>query len=254
VKLARLSAGVALALLGGTPLLGGERSPEQVVRSFFKAYDRRDAEAMAALLQTDAALWKLGEERPAVSGREGFRRLFLERFREHPKARAKIAESMELGGWIVVREKTTLEPGEPARDRLSAFEVAGGAIRREWVLEGASGEEDFGGGEGRVALQIEKYNEKDLPRLLATYDEGATLYLLSTGERLAAGEEALREHFEKIFEESPRLRTEVLQRMALGSWVVYRERTVMGADDRRVESIVIYEVRDDLIRRVWFAR
>ena len=159
---------------------------------------------------------------------------------------------MELGAWIGVQEKLVLEPGEPARDTLLIFEVVEGTIRRLWAMKGDESGDELTGGEGRVGLSIEKWNDKDLPRLLATYNEGAVLYDLATGQRLAAGEEALRDRFEKTFETSPHFRVEVLQRMAVGPWVVYRERAVIGAADERVDSIAIYQVRDGLIRRVWF--
>ena len=100
-----------------------------------------------------------------------------------------------------MREKTTPEPGEPSRDALLVLDAPEGSIRRVWTMK--AGEDDALGGEGAVGLQIEKYNERDLPRLMAIYDEGATISRLSNGERLAAGEDALRERFEKAFDGAP---------------------------------------------------
>lgn len=258
MRLARLVARLLPAFLaaGVAPMLSaGGQSPREILERFFKAYNRHEADAIAPLFQADAALWRLGEERPAVSGREGLRQFFQDEFREHPKAKAKAVERMELAAWIAVLQKTTLEPGEPARETLVVFEIAGGLIRRLWVAErGLEMGEEPGGGEGVVAIQVEKWNQRDLPRFLAAYDPGASLFLLSTGERLAAGEEALRERYETIFESNPHLHEEVLQRIALGPWVAYRERVVMNPEDGPMESIAIYEVRDSLIRRVWFLR
>ncbi len=256
MKFLRPAAGLALAAVtvgvhGATP--AAQPSPEDAVKAFYKAYDRHDVDALASGFDEGAALWMLGDEKPVFQGREGLRRLFLGRFRDHPKAKAKLADRMALGPWVVVRELPTLEPGEPAPAKLAIFEVAGGAISRIWVME-AGGEEGGIGGEGTVALQVEKWNEKDLPRLLTAYDPGAALFLLSTGQRLAAGEDALRERFEKIFDTSPRLHAEVLQRLSLGPWVAYRQRAVTGPDSEREDSIAIYEVRDGLIRRVWLLR
>ena len=48
-------------------------------------------------------------------------------------------------------------------------------------------EDDAVGGEGAAGLQIEKYNERDLPRLMATYDEGATLTAAFDGRAAGRG-------------------------------------------------------------------
>ena len=242
---------VAVALCAGALVFAAADSAETIVRAFFQALDKRDAKAMMALLPSDAGLRRLGDDRPLANGREAFAAYLQSRFREFPNWRTKIAETMANGSWVVSRERVTLEKGERPRETLWAFEVPEGRVRRAWALEASAEGEEGIGGEGPVALQIEKWNAKDLPRLLATYDEGATVVVLATGERLASGEEALRDRFERIFESSPHLRTEVLQRMSLGPWVAYRERTVSGPDDRKTDGIAVYEVRDGLVRRVW---
>ena len=108
--------------------------------------------------------------------------------------------------------------------------------------------------EAAVARQIEKWNEGDLPRLIATYDEGAVIFDLATGERLASGEDALRDRFEKVLEESPKYHVEVRKRLSLGPWAVYLERALVGPSRNPVETIAVYRVHDDRIRRVWIGR
>jgi len=235
-------------------LLAADPSPREVVERSVKAYNKHDGEAIAGLFEADATLWNLGEGKPTASGRDGVRQLFLAQFHDHPEARTKAAQVIELGPWVAVQQKTTLEPGGSPRDALAIYEVLGGRIRRAWRLTGQAEEEMSGGGEGPVALSIEKWNEGDLPRLMATYDEGATISLLANGERLAAGEDALRDRFEKAIAGGTRRRIEVLQRMAAPPWVVYRERIAPRPEGESGDSISIYEVRDNLIRRVWIAR
>lgn len=250
MRTARATHGLALALWAAGAL-AGEPSPQDIVDRSFKAYNKHDAEAIAALFQADAEIWKPGAEKPEVSGRDGIRQFFLDQFREHPKIRSTIVQRIELQAWVAVHEKTTPEAGEPSRDALLVFDVPEGTIRRVWTMK--AGDDDELASEGPVGLQIERWNERDLPRLLATFDERATISRLSTGERLAAGEDALRDRFEKAFEADPGERIEVRQRMALGPWVIYRQRAVPAPRDGSGETIVIYEVRDNVIRRVWLA-
>jgi hypothetical protein len=249
VKPARAAAGLALSLWAAG-VLAAPRSSKETVEQLLKAYNRHDAEAAAATFQAEAEIWKPGSEKPEASGRDGIRQFFADQFREHPKIHSEITQRIELGTWIAVREKTTPEPGEPSRDALLVFDAPEGAIRRAWTMK-ADDPDDEMSSEGPVGLQIERWNERDLPRLLATYDERATVSRLSTGERLAAGEDALRDRFEKEFEGGPSERIEVPRRMALGPWVVYLQRIAPPRRGGSGETIVVYEVRDNVIRRVW---
>ncbi len=248
----RNASGAALALaaiLAARPMAGAAPPSRVVVERSLHSFNRHDLEAVAASFHPDAQIWTPGGEKPDVSGREAIRGRFLEQFRDHPKIQATFAKIMELGPWAAALAKMTPGPDEDVREALLVFEVREGSIRRVWVLPAR---DEDGGGEGPVALQIERLNTQDLPRLLATYDAGATISLLASGERLAAGEEALRDQFEKAFEGDASRRTRVLQRMALSPWVIYLER-VTPAPPGGGEAIVIYEVRDDRIRRVWIA-
>lgn len=246
---AHAASGLALALWAATAP-ASPPSPRVIVDQLLKAYNRHDAEAAAATFGPAGEIWKPGSEKPEASGRDGIREFFTAQFRDHPKIHSEITQRIELGTWIAVRERTAPEPGEPPRDSLLVLDVAEGTIRRAWTMK--ADEDDAVGGEGAAGLQIEKYNERDLPRLMATYDEGATISRLSTGERLAAGEDALRERLEKAFDGPPE-RIEVRQHMGLGPWVVYLQRLVPPPRDGSAESLVVYEVRDNVIRRVWVA-
>ena len=228
----------------------GASSPPDVVPAFFKALDKHDAAAVAALLHPEAALWKLGEDRPAAFGPDAVREFYLGRFRDFPKWRTKAEGPIAAGAFVAVRERATPEPGERPRETLFLFEVREGVIRRVWAMEG----QGDGGGEGAAALLVEKWNDRDLPRFLALFDDGASLWELPSGRRLATGEDALRARLEGSFEGSAHGRLEVTGRLSLPPWVVYRSRGLMDAEQPAGESLTIYEVADNLVRRVWYVR
>ena len=66
------------------------------------------------------------------------------------------------------------------------------------------------------------------------------------------GKEALRKSTKDWFTRAPRARSEVIERMVMGPFVVDHERLTGVPDGSPVEVIGIFEVRDSLIRRVWF--
>lgn len=244
--------GVALRAAVLLVLAAADVAPREMVERFFKALDKRDAAAAGSLLHPEAALWRLGDEKLLAEGSVAFGEYLLARFQEFPKWSVKLGERIAAGSWVAARERAVIEPGEKPRETLFLFQVEKGAIRDAWLLE-ADAE---GGGEGAAALLVEKWNDRDLPRFLALFDTGASLWELPSAQRLASGEEELRELYEKAFEEGPPTQYEVLGRMSLSPWVVYQGRGTMdiGAAPPPAESLAVLQVRGGLVRRVWFAR
>jgi hypothetical protein len=238
--------GLAVALLA---LAAGEPAPREAVERFFKALEKKDAASAAALVQSEATIAKLGEEKPFGAGSAAVVETFLDRFKEFPKWSTKLGERIASGPWVAAKERVTLESGEKPREALYLFQVREGEIRRVWTMEG-DGE---GAGEGAASLLVEKWNEHDLPRFIGLFEGGAGLFELPSGERLAAGEDELRDRFEKSFVEgTPRI--EVVERMSLSPWTVYRSRSAMEADAPVGEALTIFESRGGLVRRVWYLR
>jgi len=250
-SVARAAAGLAALLL--TPaILGGAASvsEKEIVERFFKAVEKKDAAAASAFLHPEVTLTKLGDERPAAAGAAAVAQTFLERFPEFPNWSAKLGERIAMGPWVAVRERVALERGEKPRETLYLFQVREGKIRRAWKLEGdAEGE-----GEGAASLLVEKWNERDLPRFIGLFEGGASLRELPSDERLATGEDELRDRFERAFEPEKASRIEVTERLSLSPWTIYRARGTMDADAPPGESLMVIESRSGLVRRMWLVK
>lgn len=104
-----------------------------------------------------------------------------------------------------------------------------------------------------AAAQLEAYNAKDLERFAALHDPEVEGYDLA-GERLFAGRQALRERYARRFE-TPGPKALVPHRVVLGARVVDHELVWLdGEDAPPTELVVVYTVRDGMIRRVDFVR
>jgi hypothetical protein len=102
-----------------------------------------------------------------------------------------------------------------------------------------------------VDRQITAYNAHDLEGFLATYHDSVAVHHL--GDTAAVqGKAELRRATQEWFARAPEARNEVLNRMVQGPFVVDHERVTGTPDGRPLESVGIFEVRDSLIRRVWF--
>ena len=246
----RILLAAGAALVSSSALLAAGPSEKQTVEQFFKALGKKDRAAASALLHPEATLANLGEERPVAGGVGAVLDFLLGRFPEFPNWSATLGERIASGSWVGVRERVALEKGEKPREALFLFQVREGKIRRIWRMEG-DGE---GGGEGSAALLVEKWNEKDLPRFVGFFEGGAALMELPSGERIAAGEDDLRDRFEKSFDAGAAPKWEVLERMSLSPWVVYRSRGGMAPEPSSGDSLTVIETRGGLVRRIWFPR
>jgi hypothetical protein len=101
-----------------------------------------------------------------------------------------------------------------------------------------------------VDRQNEAYNRHGLEAFLATYADGIAVHTLGD-TTVFTGKARLREITSTWFAEAPGARTEVVQRMAIGRFVVDRQRVTGTGEAHSIDAIGIYEVREGLIRRVW---
>jgi hypothetical protein len=101
-----------------------------------------------------------------------------------------------------------------------------------------------------VDRQHQAYNRHDVEGFLAAYADSVSVHTLGDTVVLE-GKPRLRESTEAWFAQAPGARTEVIERMVLGPFVIDRQRVSGGPEGSAVEAIGIYEVREGLIRRVW---
>ncbi len=103
-----------------------------------------------------------------------------------------------------------------------------------------------------VQRQVEAYNARDIEAFLSFYADDVVVRRLPSGDVAWDGKEAIRRRYAKRFADNPELFCTVTQRIVHGNWVVDHE-LVTGVEGRpRVRAVATYEVRDGLIRNVWF--
>ena len=107
-----------------------------------------------------------------------------------------------------------------------------------------------------VQRQLDAYNAHDLEGFLATYSPDIEIFDISNAAApQMAGIPAMREVYGEMFASMPNLRCDLGNRIADGAFVIDHEICAMAAPgDPPERAIAIYQVEDNLIRRVWFAR
>ena len=100
--------------------------------------------------------------------------------------------------------------------------------------------------------QLDAYNRGDLEAFVACYAEDVQVFSLPSGQLLYQGVEILRQEYGPYFEANPNLHAELLHRVVVGDVAIDHEHVTGRADGPALKAVALYEVRQDLIQRVWF--
>jgi len=109
--------------------------------------------------------------------------------------------------------------------------------------------------ESVVIRQLEAYNAHDVEAFATAYAEDVELYDLPGALRIPKGRAELKTFYAQRFKENPNLHASAKDQILSGPYVIHREK-VTGVAGRKeaLEVVVIYQVKDGLIRKVWFLK
>jgi hypothetical protein len=104
-----------------------------------------------------------------------------------------------------------------------------------------------------VQAQVEAYNRHDLDAFVATYAPDAELRALPVDSAPTIGQAAMRQAYAFLQKVPQDFGVDITERMASGCFVIYHE-FIRATSSRPAQDggVVIYQVEDRLIRRVWF--
>ena len=109
--------------------------------------------------------------------------------------------------------------------------------------------------EAVVQEQLEAYNAHDVEAFAATYAEDVELFDFPAAPREAKGKTGLKAFYAQRFSVNPDLHASAKDQILSGPYVIHREK-VTGLAGRKepLEVVVVYLVKEGLIRKVWFMR
>jgi len=100
-----------------------------------------------------------------------------------------------------------------------------------------------------VQKQVDAYNQRNIDQFMATYSSHIELYLFPDS-LLMSGKEAMRKHYQTMFEAAPDLSCMIINRIGMGNNVIDRE--YVKRNGKYLDAIAIYKVEQDSIVRVTF--
>lgn len=102
-----------------------------------------------------------------------------------------------------------------------------------------------------VQRQLDAYNARDVDAFVATYSPTVTIIRRPNGQVILDGVANLLKSYGDFFSNNPELHCEILNRIVLGNFVIDQEYVTGRVAAPPVNAVVIYEVQDGLIQRVW---
>jgi hypothetical protein len=102
-----------------------------------------------------------------------------------------------------------------------------------------------------VQAQVDAFNARDAEAFTACYHVDARV-LGADGDVMVEGTDAIHGLYAQVFGQSPELRVDIANRIAVGDWVVDEEVAsgfVFEGFPTELHAVVVYQVRDDLIAR-----
>ncbi len=94
-----------------------------------------------------------------------------------------------------------------------------------------------------IQRQLDTYNNRDIEGFMALFHEDVQLYNQADGKLLADGKAAVRKIYSHLFERSPKLHSELINRIVLNNTFIDHERiTGRMGNEEAIELIVIYEL------------
>ncbi|MDZ5473973.1 nuclear transport factor 2 family protein [Bacillus sp. 31A1R] len=101
-----------------------------------------------------------------------------------------------------------------------------------------------------VERQLKAYNEKDIDAFMACYSEDVHVYAFPNIVRMSSNEE-MRVHYKKLFDTYPNMNAEIVKRIEQHPYVIDHEK-ITGRKEEPFHATAIYEIKDDIITKVWF--
>ena len=102
-----------------------------------------------------------------------------------------------------------------------------------------------------VQAQFEAYNAHDIEAFMSCFSEDFKGYRMPSESPSTTGKESLREFYVNNRFNNPKLKAELIARTVMGNKVFDHE-FIHGLSDEPLESIAVFEIKENLISTAWF--
>ncbi|SHF69267.1 nuclear transport factor 2 family protein [Pedobacter caeni] len=103
-----------------------------------------------------------------------------------------------------------------------------------------------------IQRQVDAYNERNLIKMMTFFSEDIQIFNFAEQEPLVKGIKEVEKLYKNVFDHSPDLHAEILNRIVFDDKVIDQERVTIRKGEALMEVVAIYELAQGLITRVYF--
>jgi hypothetical protein len=164
---------------------------------------------------------------------------------------ATIRKRFTQDNFVIDRKSVVTKKGEPPTELIAIHLVRGDLIQRVWFLFGGEQwEKSTPGNVQAMKDLISAVNNHDIDGALALYDTDARVRALPDNDVLIQDRSEQGDRLSKSFDYDPAVRVDIEDTMAVGDFVVLRER-ISGSRGDPYDDVVVYKLADEKIRKTW---
>jgi hypothetical protein len=103
-----------------------------------------------------------------------------------------------------------------------------------------------------ITMQIEAYNKRDLKGNIELFSENFQIIQFSDNSVLVDGKEACEKMYKDLFDNSPNLKAEIINRIDYGNKIILHE-VIYGryGKNEGLEQLIMFEIVENKIERVY---
>jgi hypothetical protein len=219
-------------------------TPDKIVQKQVESFNARDLEAFANCYSEDVLVKNFAKDTISV-GREQLKKGYEAFYQKTPSIEVKVSSRIVIGSTVIDQEVVSI--GNKQNQQVAIYETDGLIKSMTFIRD----KETPFDPEVIVQKQLDAYNNRDLEGFLNTYSKTAKIYSYS-GELRSEGTDAMRSGYADLFNSTPDLHCEILNRIVIGNTVIDEES--ITANGNIISAVLVYEVENDKIIKATIIR
>lgn len=220
-----------------------EEQAAKIVQKHIEPFNNRQLNEFSNAFDENVLVNRFPNEK-MYSGRNTLKENYTQFFKENKKANVKVLNRMTLKNIVIDEELATIN--NTTNRKVTIYETDNNDINSMTFL---SNSKTTSNPEAIVNKQLEVYNNRDIDAFVKTYTIDIKLYAFPNNAT-TQGQAALKRQYASFFERVPDLNAEIINRIVIGNKVIDKEKVTVNG--QVFYAIAIYEVENDLIKKVTF--
>jgi len=218
-----------------------EENASKIVQKHIAPFNNRELDKFVDAFNDNVKVNRYPEEH-LYTGRNALKQNYKDFFDKNEKSSVKVLSRINLNNVVIDEEMVTIN--NSTKRQVTIYEVDANGINSMTFIDNSKMKRKA---ESVVNEKLKTFNEKDIKAFGRTYAKSVEVYsfpnFIKTDNR-----SDLREGYITLFNNTPDLYLEIVNRIIIGNKVIDKEKMIVNGEMKY--CISIYEIENSLIKRV----